>query len=46
MADVVRETLYEIVGRKDLHDVEVCGSYRRGKETCGDMDVFITRKDG
>lgn len=24
----------------------MCGSYRRGKETCGDMDIFITRKDG
>ncbi len=23
-----------------------CGSYRRGKETCGDMDILITRKDG
>lgn len=29
-----------------LHDIQVCGSYRRGKLTCGDMDIIITRKDG
>lgn len=46
MFEVVRDTLYEIVGSPDLHDIEVCGSYRRGKATCGDMDIFITRKDG
>ena len=46
MFEVVRDTLFEMVGRNDLHDIEVCGSYRRGKATCGDMDIFITRKDG
>jgi len=25
--------------------VEACGSYRRGKETCGDVDILITRTD-
>ena len=26
--------------------VQTCGSYRRGKATCGDVDILITHTDG
>ena len=26
--------------------VQTCGSYRRGKATCGDVDILITHADG
>ena len=26
--------------------VQTCGSYRRGKPTCGDVDILITHPDG
>lgn len=31
---------------KEVMQVEACGSYRRGKLSCGDVDILITRLDG
>ncbi|GAB2220521.1 hypothetical protein Droror1_Dr00008181 [Drosera rotundifolia] len=44
----VMEKLLQKVGEEVLAGVEiVCGgSYRRGKSSCGDMDIVITHPDG
>lgn len=31
---------------KEGLELTVCGSFRRGKETCGDVDILITHPDG
>jgi DNA polymerase/3'-5' exonuclease PolX len=46
MYEYVKQALYYVARTDVKHDVEVVGSYRRGKATCGDMDILITRKDG
>lgn len=35
----------EVKDNKHL-SVEACGSYRRGKANCGDIDILITKTDG
>ena len=46
MFDYVRKTLSKLIDNIDHYRMEVCGSYRRGKDFCGDMDIIISRKDG
>ena len=36
----------KLVPDLSMYNFEVCGSYRRGKASCGDMDIIISRKDG
>lgn len=41
---IVQRSIEEIsVG---VFEVIACGSYRRGKSDCGDLDILVTRRDG
>lgn len=43
ITDIVKKAVKVVYA--NLVDIEACGSYRRGKPTCGDVDILITRKD-
>lgn len=44
ISKIVHTAAYELFG-KDTILIETCGSYRRGKQSCGDVDILLTRKD-
>lgn len=46
MFEYVKGVISKLVPSLEMYRIEVCGSYRRGKPTCGDMDIIISRKDG
>lgn len=46
MFDFIKRALAFITGDINIHKIEVCGSFRRGAPTCGDIDIIISRKDG
>jgi len=43
ISDLVRETVLSLY---PSFKTKVCGSYRRGLETCGDIDILITDRRG
>ena len=44
MFEIIKRCLYEILP-EDAVEVKLCGSYRRKKTSCDDINVLITRKD-
>ena len=44
ISETVIEAANKIFGKNEIR-CETCGSYRRGKPSCGDVDVLITRND-
>lgn len=43
ISDSVKKAAKDLFGANIK--VETCGSYRRGRATCGDVDILITRTD-
>lgn len=42
----IRTVAYSLIPKgAEILKVDACGSYRRGKMTCGDIDILITRID-
>eukprot|EP01017_Pseudomicrothorax_dubius_P034101 TRINITY_DN4632_c0_g4_i1.p1 TRINITY_DN4632_c0_g4~~TRINITY_DN4632_c0_g4_i1.p1 ORF type:complete len:470 (+),score=87.17 TRINITY_DN4632_c0_g4_i1:356-1765(+) len=46
IVDMVKAQLEDISESPDLYEAIACGSFRRGRPSCGDIDILISRKDG
>ena len=44
ISETVQAAAFELFGKENIL-VDTCGSYRRGKASCGDVDILLTRKD-
>ena len=44
ISTIVHNAAYELFGKETII-IETCGSYRRGRTSCGDVDILLTRKD-
>ena len=44
ISETVKTTLKQLYPHKPLI-IETCGSYRRGRPSCGDVDILITTED-
>lgn len=42
--NIIKNSLYLIISDK-VTSIDMCGSYRREKDLCGDIDILITRTD-
>ena len=46
ISDAVKEAALDAIqDGKEMLEMVTCGSFRRGRAFCGDVDVLITRKD-
>ena len=43
---LVQEILREVEKLPEVHSLSACGSFRRMKETVGDLDILVTGEDG
>lgn len=41
---IIKNSLFLIIS-DEVTSIDMCGSFRRGKELCGDIDILITRTD-
>lgn len=46
IVEIVTNKVEELSEVKGTYEIICCGSFRRGKATCGDVDILLTRKDG